>query len=220
MGSQRCLGKAQTFQCSKGIRLAGEERACSAQSAFFQFWPSTSSPTCIRDSIFSSASAQAGYVLQQWAQSVRNTTEQFARTEELHRFYRAISPHFTSIQRSCSNQLIRVSIEILLDFSESTDQLLFFSRIERKLSRNQYRNYTEFAGDMRQMIIDTYKYNHVDSPIVTAAGKLHKEFELRFSKINFDDDSPTCPPINSDGKQIWSDSPNGGDALWQFLLDT
>jgi len=51
------------------------------------------------------------------------------------------------------------------------------------------------------MITDTYKFNHAESPIVTAAGKLQKEFELRFAKINFDDDSPTCPPINSDGKQ-------------------
>ena len=34
---------------------------------------------------------------------------------------------------------------------------------------------------MRQMFSETYKNNHKDSPMVTAAGKLQKEFEFRFA---------------------------------------
>ncbi len=43
---------------------------------------------------------------------------------------------------------------------------------------------------MRQMFTETYKYNSPDSEIVTAAGKLQKEFEVRFAKMNFQDRKP------------------------------
>ena len=74
------------------------------------------------------------------------------------------------------------------------NDLHFFTlRIERKLRTQQYKNYIEFASDMRQMFTETYKYNNPDSPMVTAAGKLQKEFEVRFAKINFDERKPVRP---------------------------
>jgi hypothetical protein len=69
------------------------------------------------------------------------------------------------------------------------------NRIERKLRTHDYRNEQEFAADMRQMFTETYKYNDPDSPIVTAAGKLQKEFELRFAKIHFHDRTPIRPAL-------------------------
>jgi hypothetical protein len=68
-----------------------------------------------------------------------------------------------------------------------------YFRIERKLRTQQYKNYIEFASDMRQMFTETYKYNNPDSPMVTAAGKLQKEFEVRFAKINFQERKPVRP---------------------------
>ena len=37
---------------------------------------------------------------------------------------------------------------------------------------------------MRHMFTETYKYNNPDSPLVTAAGKLQKEFEIRFVNLH------------------------------------
>jgi len=34
------------------------------------------------------------------------------------------------------------------------------------------------------MFTETYKYNNPDSPLVTAAGKLQKEFEIRFVNLH------------------------------------
>jgi len=34
------------------------------------------------------------------------------------------------------------------------------------------------------MFTETYKYNNPDSPLVTAAGKLKKEFEIRFVNLH------------------------------------
>ena len=60
---------------------------------------------------------------------------------------------------------------------------LKFSRIDRKLRTHQYRDHNEFAADMRQMFTETYKYNNPESSMVTNAGKLQKEFELRWVRI-------------------------------------
>ena len=59
----------------------------------------------------------------------------------------------------------------------------YFFRIERKLRAHQYRDHNEFAADMRQMFTETYKYNNPESSMVTNAGKLQKEFELRSVRI-------------------------------------
>lgn len=55
--------------------------------------------------------------------------------------------------------------------------------VKQKMDSREYRTAQEFAGDVRLIFTNCYKYNPPDHDVVTMARKLQEVFELRIAKI-------------------------------------
>jgi hypothetical protein len=61
--------------------------------------------------------------------------------------------------------------------------------IKNKMENRDYNSHLDFAGDMRLIFTNCYKYNPPDHDIVAMARKLQDVFEMRYAKIP--DDGPS-----------------------------
>uniref|UniRef100_UPI00358FD8F1 bromodomain-containing protein 3-like n=1 Tax=Myxine glutinosa TaxID=7769 RepID=UPI00358FD8F1 len=80
----------------------------------------------------------------------------------------------------------------LHDYHEIVKQPMDLSTIKRKMDGREYRAAQEFAGDMRIMFSNCYKYNPPDHDVVSMARELQDVFEMRLAKMP-DEPMPMAP---------------------------
>jgi hypothetical protein len=71
-------------------------------------------------------------------------------------------------------------------------------KIQSRLQSSYYRHPLHFANDFRRMITETYRHND-DPQMVDRAAELHHQFEVRFSKVDYEpvDDPSIYDSTNS-----------------------
>nr|XP_033779474.1 bromodomain-containing protein 2 isoform X2 [Geotrypetes seraphini] len=71
----------------------------------------------------------------------------------------------------------------LHDYHEIIKHPMDLSTIKKKMENREYRDAQEFAGDVRLMFSNCYKYNPPDHDVVAMARKLQDVFEFRYAKM-------------------------------------
>eukprot|EP00063_Salmo_salar_P057715 XP_014032550.1 PREDICTED: bromodomain containing 2 isoform X1 [Salmo salar] len=91
----------------------------------------------------------------------------------------------------------------LHDYHDIIKQPMDLSTIKRKMDSREYRDAQQFAGDVRIMYSNCYKYNPPDHDVVAMARKLQDVFEFCFAKMP---DEPAAPPASMGGHSSSSSS--------------
>ncbi|XP_029440563.1 bromodomain-containing protein 2 isoform X2 [Rhinatrema bivittatum] len=81
----------------------------------------------------------------------------------------------------------------LHDYHEIIKHPMDLSTVKRKMENREYHDAQEFAGDVRLMFSNCYKYNPPDHDVVAMARKLQDVFEFRYAKMP-DEPLDQCPP--------------------------
>uniref|UniRef100_A0A8C5QAR6 Bromodomain-containing protein 2 n=1 Tax=Leptobrachium leishanense TaxID=445787 RepID=A0A8C5QAR6_9ANUR len=71
----------------------------------------------------------------------------------------------------------------LHDYHEIIKHPMDLSTIKKKMENREFRDAQEFAGDVRLMFSNCYKYNPPDHDVVAMARKLQDVFEFRYAKM-------------------------------------
>ncbi|XP_032884857.1 bromodomain-containing protein 3-like isoform X1 [Amblyraja radiata] len=74
----------------------------------------------------------------------------------------------------------------LHDYHDIVKHPMDLSAVKRKLGNQEYKDREEFAGDVRLMFSNCYKYNSPDHEVVIMGRKLQDVFEMLFAKIRKD----------------------------------
>lgn len=78
----------------------------------------------------------------------------------------------------------------LPDYHQVIKHPMDLGTIKRKLYNHEYKAPDEFAGDVRLIFTNCYKYNPPDHEVVTMARKLQDVFEMKYAKM------PDEPPVS------------------------
>ncbi|KAM9290502.1 bromodomain-containing protein 2-like, partial [Gastrophryne carolinensis] len=84
----------------------------------------------------------------------------------------------------------------LHDYHDLIKHPMDLSTIKKKMENREYRDAQEFAGDVRLMFSNCYKYNPPDHDVVAMARKLQDVFEFRYAKMP-DEPVVLAPPPTS-----------------------
>ena len=71
----------------------------------------------------------------------------------------------------------------LHDYHEIIKKPMDLGTVKAKMDNREYRTPVEFAGDVRMIFTNCYKYNPPDHDVVAMARKLQDVFEMRYAKI-------------------------------------
>ena len=94
----------------------------------------------------------------------------------------------------------------LHDYHDIIKKPMDLGTVKAKMDGRDYRSPAEFAGDVRMIFTNCYKYNPPDHDVVAMARKLQDVFEMRYAKIP--DDIP-----GADGGSIGGDDKSSGSEL-------
>ncbi|XP_030053116.1 bromodomain-containing protein 2 isoform X2 [Microcaecilia unicolor] len=84
----------------------------------------------------------------------------------------------------------------LHDYHEIIKHPMDLSTIKKKMENREYRDAQEFAGDVRLMFSNCYKYNPPDHDVVAMARKLQDVFEFRYAKMPDEPLDLCSPPVS------------------------
>lgn len=87
----------------------------------------------------------------------------------------------------------------LHDYHDIIKKPMDLGTVKRKMDSREYKNAPEFAGDVRLIFSNCYKYNPSDHDVVAMGRKLQDVFEMRFA--NIPDDSTTNTTFTPGGKE-------------------
>ncbi|XP_056133383.1 bromodomain testis-specific protein [Lampris incognitus] len=95
----------------------------------------------------------------------------------------------------------------LYDYYDIIKQPMDLSTIRKKMDQRKYMNAQEFAGDVRLMFNNCFKYNPPSHEVVILARKLQDVFEARYVKIPKERESHPLPVNRVDaGKGVCSEN--------------
>ncbi|XP_062251433.1 bromodomain testis-specific protein isoform X2 [Platichthys flesus] len=93
----------------------------------------------------------------------------------------------------------------LRDYHDVIKQPMDLNTIRKKMDQREYAIAKEFAGDVRLMFSNCYKYNPPTHEVVYMARKLQEIFEARYLKVPQEPECCTVPPqqvINGKGDRV------------------
>lgn len=79
----------------------------------------------------------------------------------------------------------------LHDYHDIIKKPMDLGTVKRKMDGREYKNAPEFAGDVRLIFSNCYKYNPSDHDVVAMGRKLQDVFEMRFANIPDDSTNTT-----------------------------
>lgn len=79
----------------------------------------------------------------------------------------------------------------LHDYHDIIKKPMDLGTVKRKMDSREYKNAPEFAGDVRLIFSNCYKYNPSDHDVVAMGRKLQDVFEMRFANIPDDSTNTT-----------------------------
>uniref|UniRef100_A0A2L2YDA5 Bromodomain-containing protein 2 n=1 Tax=Parasteatoda tepidariorum TaxID=114398 RepID=A0A2L2YDA5_PARTP len=85
----------------------------------------------------------------------------------------------------------------LPDYHEVIKHPMDLGTIKKKLDNHEYKSPDEFAGDVRLIFTNCYKYNPPDHEVVAMARKLQDVFEMKYAKMP-DDAALNDPNLSSE----------------------
>lgn len=94
----------------------------------------------------------------------------------------------------------------LHDYHDIIKKPMDLGTVKAKMDSREYRSAAEFAGDVRMIFTNCYKYNPPDHDVVAMARKLQDVFEMRYAKIP--DDVP-----GAEGESVGGDDKSSGSEL-------
>lgn len=80
----------------------------------------------------------------------------------------------------------------LHDYHEIIKHPMDLGTVKQKMDNREYKTAAEFAGDIRLIFTNCYKYNPPDHDVVAMARKLQDVFEMRYARIP-DEPTPSIP---------------------------
>ncbi|XP_065170794.1 homeotic protein female sterile-like isoform X2 [Atheta coriaria] len=93
----------------------------------------------------------------------------------------------------------------LHDYHDIIKKPMDLGTVKQKMDAREYRTTQEFAGDVRLIFTNCYKYNPSDHDVVAMARKLQDVFEMKYAKIPDE-------PMNRVGAMPRSDSSSSGSS--------
>ncbi|XP_070386036.1 bromodomain-containing protein 3-like isoform X9 [Dermacentor albipictus] len=93
----------------------------------------------------------------------------------------------------------------LHDYHEIIKHPMDLGTVKQKMDNREYKSPEEFAGDVRLIFTNCYKYNPPDHEVVAMARKLQDVFEMRYAKMP-DEPPPSEPQPVSLAERVDSDS--------------
>ncbi|CAH0552951.1 unnamed protein product [Brassicogethes aeneus] len=94
----------------------------------------------------------------------------------------------------------------LHDYHDIIRKPMDLGTVKQKMDNREYRTAQEFAGDVRLIFTNCYKYNPSDHDVVAMARKLQDVFEVKFAKI------PEEPVNRIGGPPVKSESSSSGSS--------
>ena len=99
----------------------------------------------------------------------------------------------------------------LHDYHEIIKKPMDLGTVKAKMDSREYRSRAEFAGDVRLIFTNCYKYNPPDHDVVAMARKLQDMFEMRYAKIP-DDVADAEGSIGGEDKSSGSELETGSES--------
>lgn len=93
----------------------------------------------------------------------------------------------------------------LHDYHEIIKHPMDLGTVKQKMDNREYKSPEEFAGDVRLIFTNCYKYNPPDHEVVAMARKLQDVFEMRYAKMP-DEPPPSEPQPVSQADRVDSES--------------
>lgn len=93
----------------------------------------------------------------------------------------------------------------LHDYHEIIKHPMDLGTVKQKMDNREYKSPEEFAGDVRLIFTNCYKYNPPDHEVVAMARKLQDVFEMRYAKMP-DEPPPSEPQPVSHADRVDSES--------------
>nr|XP_027211850.1 bromodomain-containing protein 3-like isoform X1 [Penaeus vannamei] len=94
----------------------------------------------------------------------------------------------------------------LSDYHEIIKHPMDLGSVKTKMDNREYKNGAEFAGDVRTIFTNCYKYNPPDHDVVAMARKLQDVFEMRYAKVPEDEPFEIQPATDSEESESESES--------------
>ncbi|XP_013774946.1 bromodomain-containing protein 3-like isoform X2 [Limulus polyphemus] len=98
----------------------------------------------------------------------------------------------------------------LHDYHKVIKQPMDLGTVKQKLDLREYKTPDEFAGDVRLIFTNCYKYNPADHDVVAMAKKLQEVFEILYAKMP-DEPAPTEPTPVSQIEKIEGNTTSTGN---------
>ncbi|KRT80989.1 hypothetical protein AMK59_5833, partial [Oryctes borbonicus] len=99
----------------------------------------------------------------------------------------------------------------LHDYHDIIKKPMDLGTVKQKMDNREYRTAQEFAGDVRLIFTNCYKYNPSDHDVVAMARKLQDVFEMRFAKIPDEPVNRVVASGKSDSSSTGSSSESSSD---------
>jgi len=100
----------------------------------------------------------------------------------------------------------------LHDYHEIIKKPMDLGTVKAKMDERSYRSAAEFAGDVRMIFTNCYKYNPPDHDVVAMARKLQDVFEMRYAKIPDDIPGAEGESVGGDDKSSGSEMESGSES--------
>ena len=100
----------------------------------------------------------------------------------------------------------------LHDYHDIIKKPMDLGTVKAKMDGRDYRSAAEFAGDVRMIFTNCYKYNPPDHDVVAMARKLQDVFEMRYAKIPDDIPGAEGGSVGGDDKSSDSEIESGSES--------
>lgn len=100
----------------------------------------------------------------------------------------------------------------LHDYHDIIKKPMDLGTVKAKMDGREYRSAAEFAGDVRMIFTNCYKYNPPDHDVVAMARKLQDVFEMRYAKIPDDIPGAEGESVGGDDKSSGSEMESGTES--------
>ncbi|EEC12083.1 bromodomain-containing protein 2, brd2, putative, partial [Ixodes scapularis] len=100
----------------------------------------------------------------------------------------------------------------LHDYHEIIKHPMDLGTVKQKMDNREYKSPEEFAGDVRLIFTNCYKYNPPDHEVVAMARKLQDVFEMRYAKMPDEPPQSDPAPVSQTDKTEDSDSSSSSNS--------
>ncbi|CAN7994168.1 unnamed protein product [Ixodes hexagonus] len=100
----------------------------------------------------------------------------------------------------------------LHDYHEIIKHPMDLGTVKQKMDNREYKSPEEFAGDVRLIFTNCYKYNPPDHEVVVMARKLQDVFEMRYAKMPDEPPQSDPAPVSQTDKTEDSDSSSSSNS--------